>query len=475
MNKCYIVRNWSILLVVLLTPILLWLVWHILPTHDDWASTTTPSFEPFFIRRHFLFYGFHWRPFDTWIGYVAGLDPQRLYPAFNHILVVVGHLMCTLCVHRLLTVLQFRPTAVNISTLFFFIAPATMATVTAIDSQNQVYALIFGIFSFLCYIRLQKRKYLVWIILVFIAALWKENGLMWALITPILAYGFDFIDLKTLKRDLLVGIAVIVAYFLAIAILPKEIIIHPDYEPGILKMVKNTIKFFFTTFITVDYVYLLHQPHRNLLLAAISLLVATPFLLVVFFKNPRKWINRKMACTALALLIAVGPHLLTIFSMMHTYAGMAFMAIFIAYGLQNIQQHKTIVITFLLFIAAAVSIDLHLIDESVLSGKIGKKMAQEAISKTGNRVDNVYVIIIEDDYPKLSSFCVVPSDAFGWGFAARHETNYVWPDVIQDTIIERTPEALKTAQRLANEKLSDSSAECVWIVNHTNVDVIKQP
>ena len=59
---------WGVALAIALTPLLLWAALQILPTHDDWAGTTTPDFRPFFIKEHFLFYGFHWRPFDTWIG-----------------------------------------------------------------------------------------------------------------------------------------------------------------------------------------------------------------------------------------------------------------------------------------------------------------------------------------------------------------------------------------------------------------------
>ena len=87
-----------------------------------------------------------------------------------------------------------------------------MATVTAVDSQNQVFALTCDMIAFLLYVKLKKGKYIVWISLIFLATLFKENGLMWAWICPILAYGFDFIDKKILKKDLLVGIAIMVVY-----------------------------------------------------------------------------------------------------------------------------------------------------------------------------------------------------------------------------------------------------------------------
>ena len=400
-------QYWSIVAIVIFLPILLYAAILILPTHDDWAGTTKPDFNPFFIKERFLFYGYHWRPFDTMIGYIVGRNPQVLYPTFNHICVVLGHGLCSLLVYRLLNVLGFNRLACNMTTFFFFIVPATMATVLAVDSQNQVYALVWGIIAFLYYIRNKSNK-LVWIILIFIATLSKENGLMWALICPILAYGFDFIDIRRLKKDLLVGVGIMFIYALAIIILPKSIIIHPEYVPEEMKLIKNIIKFLFSTFITVDYVYLLHQPSRNLLLAGISLLLAAPFMYFVFIRKARLFIHKKMICTFTCLFIAVGPHIITVYSMMHTYAGLALLSIIIAYSIQSYKQNQSVILSFVFFILSAILIDIHLWHESWKSGWVGKNMSIEAIKKTGQPVNSVYVIIIEDDYPKLSSFCVIP-------------------------------------------------------------------
>ena len=143
---------WSLFIILILTPVLLDAILPILPTHDDWAGTTKPDFNPFFIKERFLFYGYHWRPFDAIIGWIVGLNPHKLYPTFNHILVILGHTICACLIFRLLSVFNFSQTAKNLTTIAFFISPATMATTTAIDSQNQTYALLFGITSFLVYI-----------------------------------------------------------------------------------------------------------------------------------------------------------------------------------------------------------------------------------------------------------------------------------------------------------------------------------
>ncbi|MBO5603545.1 MAG: hypothetical protein J5957_13210, partial [Prevotella sp.] len=229
MNKGIIIRKyWAIVIILLLLPFFLYFILQILPTHDDWVSTTSPDFNPFWIKERFLFYGYHWRPFDAVIGYINGLNPQVLFPSFNHYVVVIGHTICVLMIFKMLTVLKFNHTAVNIATLYCFIAPATMATVTAVDSMNQTYALIFDIIAFLFYIKKNRMRYIGWIMMIIIAAWWKENGLMWALICPILAYGFEFIDLKTLKKDLIIGVGIMITYALAIYLLPKQIIIHPE-------------------------------------------------------------------------------------------------------------------------------------------------------------------------------------------------------------------------------------------------------
>lgn len=470
----FIGNYWSIVIILFLTPLLLYAILHILPTHDDWASTTKPDFNPFFIKEHFLFYGYHWRPFDTWIGYIAGRNPQVLWPTFNHILVVLGHVLCSLAIYRLLTVLKFTKTARNIATLFFFISPATMATVTAVDSQNQVFALTCDIIAFLLYVKLEKRKYIVWISLIFLATLFKENGLMWAWICPILAYGFDFIDKKILKKDLLVGITIMAAYALAILLLPKDITIHPEYVPDDFKIIKNIVKFFFSTFITVDYIYLLHQPSRNLLLAACSFLLAAPFLYFIFIRKIKLFADKQIICTLISLLIAVGPHLGTIFSMMHVYAGLVMIVILTAYSISHFDNTKPVILSFALWIVTTLLINIHLIDSSIKSGLVGKRMAKEAIQKTGYPVKRVYVIIIEDDYPKLSSFCVIPNEAFGWGWAAQYETNYQWPEIIEDTTIERSNDALLKAKELGLETLKKQQHDCIWIVDHEHIDVVKR-
>lgn len=468
-------KHWSVVVIILLTPLLLWAAIPILPTHDDWTSLTSPSFEPLFSKERWLFFGYHWRPFDSIFGYILGLNPTLLFPLLNHICVVLGHATCSVLIYRLLSTLGFHLQAVNIATLLFFITPASMATVLAVDSMNQIYALMWGLLSFLVYIKQKSGKYVLWIAMVFTATLCKENGLMWALISPIWAYGFNYIGKQRLKKDITIGIMVMITYAIVIMLQPKDIIIHPEYEPGMVKALSNSIKFLFTSFITIDYVYLLHQPSRNLLLALGSFLFTLPFSYFVFIRQVKIFRDKKIICTILSLLIAVSPHIITVFSMMHTYAGLPMIVTMMAYAINKYEENtKAISVAFMLFAVSALAINIHLWHESYISGIIGKKMAVEAIHKTGIPMKNVYLIIIEDDTPKLSSFCVIPYEAFGWGIAARHETEYQWPEIITDTIIQRSPTAKQEAERLSRKVLSEKRFDGVWIVDHKNINVVKK-
>ncbi len=460
----------SLIFITIATPIICWAAAAILPTFDDWTATTSPDFSPFFIKERFLFYGYHWRPFDAITGYIVGRNPQALYPTFNHCCVVVGHCVNAILIFVVCSKLKFSPTATNVTTLFFFITPAAMATVLAVDGLNQTYSLLWGMVAFLIYISRIRAKYLLWILAIVLAAMCKENGLMWALICPVIAYGFNLTGKAAFRKDILIGVAIMGCYAIAIFILPKDITIHEEYVPTITKIANNIVKFLFTSFITVDYVWLLHQPSRNLWLAAITFLLALPFLYAIFIKNSAVYKQKKTLCLLLALLIAVTPHIGTVFSMMHTYAGLSVIALLIAVGIDQYGRHrKFYFLYFPLFILSAVIIDSHLYYTSRESGLTGKRMAQQAISKTGEPVDSAFVLIVDNGYPRLSSFCVVPSDAFGWGIAAKYETNYQWPKVTRDSTIQ----SAHSAHAIAEEILSSGTFDCVWIVNNTDIEVIK--
>ena len=129
-------------------------------------------------------------------------------------------------------------------------------------------------------------------------------------------------------------------------------------------------------------------------------------------------------------------------------------------------------ITFISYFVVAIFVDVHLWWKSYQSGLIGREMAREIIEKTAQPPKNAFLIIIEDDYPRLSSFCVIPSDALGWGRAVQFETDYEWPKMVSDTTIQRNAMAQKTAQALARRQLDSQQFDAVWIINHRTIEVL---
>lgn len=97
-------------------------------------------------------------------------------------------------------------------------------------------------------------------------------------------------------------------------------------------------------------------------------------------------------------------------------------------------------------------------------------MAEDIIKKTGKRIDRVYVIVIEDDAPKYSSFCVIPRDAFGYGKAALAYNNYEWPRNIEHYYIDETEK--NKIDSIANRAIAHKY-ENVWLVYKDNVEIIR--
>ena len=464
-------KHYAWIIILFSLPFILWATIIILPTFDDWTSLISPSNEPFFIKERFLFYGYHWRPFDSTFGWIVGKNPKILFPLLNHICVVIGHVGCTFLIYQLTCLFQFNRLARNISILFYFFTPAMLATVLAVDGLNQTYANFWGLVAAITYIKQKgKTKYILYFLFIVISTLCKENGLMWAIVIPVLYYGFGRISFNILKKDLLIGFGFILLYAIAIFLLPKDIDIHPEYIPTGSKVINSILKFILSTWFAVDFVYLFYIPDRNLLVAGITILLSLPLLFYIF--RPSNIKNKVIIFLLLCQIIAVAPHLLTTFSMMHTYAGLSFSALIIGYTFHSIHKYKFIIIAFILYMTAAIFVDIHLWSTSYESGLIGKNMAKEAIQKTAKPVDKVYLIIIEEDFKKVSSFRVIPSDAFGWGIAAQYETDYTWPKTINDTTIERSPKSIIRAREIAKETLNNHDYDCVWIINHKDIEVI---
>lgn len=461
-----------LLFIIISIPLFLWAKLQILPTFDDWCTLSSPNTDTDYLQ-YFTRYGNVWRPFDALMGYIVGLN-YRLFPTLNHIVIFIGHIACTYLVYSLTSTVNFNRLSKAIATTFFYISPCVLGTVLACDSLNQVYSQFWGLLAIWFYLHFQNKwKYILWIICVFMAALSKENGITWAVVPPIFAFSFNIIDKQKIYKHLLIGISIAITYFIIRMLIPKVDIFNPDYETfNVLKNIKGLVIWIGYTWFSADYISIVHEPSRNLPLFFGTLFLSLPFIYILFIRKSKSIYSKKTFIgVIICAIISISPNLLISLTIMNAYASLGMFAILVGFIINHHQETKTISIVFSLYLLSAIIVGIHHWKSAYESSLIGKEMAQSAIEQTKMPVNKVYCIIIEDDDPKFSSFCEIPSNAFGWGIAAKYETGYQWPKEINDTTIERTT-SKHIIYKIAHNALSNNY-DCVWIVDKKNIKVIK--
>jgi len=470
--KNFIYKNPAWGLIIITMPFMLWGKMLILPTFDDWCTLSSPNYDPDFIK-YLLPYGYIWRPFDAIMGYIVATD-YNLFPRLNHLVIFTGHIINVILVYKISLNLNLGRKASNIAALYFYLSPCMLATVFSCDSLNQTYSQLWGLAAIQAYISLNgKKKYAAWTIFIFIAALAKDNGIAFAVIPPMLAFAFNQIDRKTLVKHFIFGICIAMVYAAIRISLPSTFIENTDYSTFVLsRKIKEILMLGGYSWLAIDYISLMHEPNRNLLIAAVTFITSFPFIYVTILKNRDIWKDKTFLIIIFCMLTALSPNLLISLTIMNTYAGLSMAALIIGYATDKYSgNRKVLKNTLILYIITALFVDIHHWYMSYTTSLTGKEMAIKAIKATGKPVKKVYTIIIEDDYPRFSSFCVVPSDAFGWGLSVKYENGYKWPEEMCDTTIERK-DSIK-AETLAHKAIVNGY-DCVWIVDHKEVKAIRK-
>lgn len=462
--------------ILLLSPAILYAIVLLLPTFDDWTYYTAPSFDGLFNYR-LLPNSSYWRPFDAAFGWLLGLD-HRMFPALNHIVVYAAHVGVTVLVYRLATAMGLCKTARNIGTVFFFISPAMLGTVYGVDALNQACSHFFGLLGLWHYFnRGRKPRVALWLTCVFVATLWKENGIMFFFIAPLFAFGISGQGSPgggwgRLRSGMVWGVVASTAYFaLRIALTTAYVDINHEYfESTPVAKLLDVAMFIGMAWVPVDYVSLVHAPSRNLLLVAATAAMSMPFIVVLLFSQRRHLVSRPLLTLAACMVMAALPHLLTIFTTMHSYAGLSMAALMVAFLADKADGYGRLAPLFAMFVASCLFVDWHHWQKSYDSGLMGRRMGREAIEKTGEPVDSVYIVSLAGHERKYSSFCVLPADAFAWGNTAVAATGYKWPAVCRDTVV--AVEDRRMVDSLADRALA-LGFKRVWLVHGDTVDVIR--
>lgn len=444
-------------------PLLAYALCLILPTFDDWTYITAPFFGDLLSSGRLLPYQGYWRPFDAIIGSMLGLHHQ-LFPALNHLIILLGHVGCTMLVYRL-TRSRLLPAA------FFFLSPGMLGAVLDIDSANQVYATFWGLLSLQLY--LDGKRWL-WLFCVVIAIFCKENGIMYAVIPPILAFAQqpDRNSIRREARSLCFGILLCLTYGDVRWLLTgTDGGIKSDYlDASVLDHAKDIVQFLSFTWLPVDFEALVFPGTRCLPLFFATLVAVVPFLFFlakgVWDKRGSLYLYALIAC----FILAAAPHLLTLFSVMHTYAGLALAALIIAFCYHT--EKPSYRLAALLMLLSCCLSDVHHWYAAYQSGLVGKEMSDDALSQSAAKPQRVFVVSIDRGERKYSTFNVIPRDAFGWGLAAQYYSDYTCATEIADTILCPASEAEKDAQLRDITGRCSVAYDAIWLVDGKNVSVL---
>ena len=459
-------------LILLTSPLLLWAACVCYPVVDDWTYLTVPNFDGFMKADYLLPRGNQWRPFDAIFGYLLALRPT-LFPWMNHVVIVVGHVVNTLLVYSIGQQLGFKSLARYISTLVFYLSPAMVATVLNTDSINQVYSQLWGLTGLLICLRMHgRRKYVLWGITLLLATLSKENGIMWAWVTPLVVAGGRN-ERQAIRNGFLWG-TVVAFLYLTVRFAWSTEVIHTDsayVNDGLLQHVRGLMMLIGYTFVPLDYVSIVHAPSRNGWLIAITLLLSIPFLMV-FVRCLLKSSSRIGWVLMASILLLALPHLLTIFSVLHVYAALSLSALLIGYVIQQETRRQWLIGSFVAYAAAMLISTGHHWQKSVESGETARQLVREVLRQSKHSAHNVFLIMQEDKSPQYSSFCVNPADAFGWGRAICMETHYQWPESITELVVPVDQWDEKTDSFIF-DALS-MGYDAVWIQKHHTITVLEK-
>lgn len=468
-------KHFSLLVISLLLPLVLWAVCGILPTFDDYTSLQSPWWVQIADPGYFFPDSVR-RPFDALLGGIVGWQPA-LFPTLNHVLIILGHTVATLLVYALCQKLRMGTIATNVATFFFFFSPATLGATLACDGFNQTFAQLWGLLALWSYLSSSSSN--KWLLCVLLAVLSKENGLAWAVVPPLVAYAFHLSDRRQTIRDVCKGLLVAIAYMAIYASLAFTGMLEyaDEYsETSMLSHLKDFVQLMAYTWVPLDYMSAVYPPTRNWFIVGVTLLLSLPFLAML----ASKWQllkNRTLPLLIVCFFILVFPHLLTLVSIMHNYAALSMAALIIAFVVSHIANSRMLIVTFVLFMAVALFTDVRHYVAARESGLLGKHLAQQAISQTigaDSRTSlppsRVLCINIDDpEEPRYSSFCVRPIDAFAWGLSVRYYSHYEWNTHIDvEVLSEYDPQKV--------EAIADSAFhagnEAVWIVGRDKENLI---
>ena len=320
-----------------------------------------------------------------------------------------------------------------------------------------------------------KKRYILWTIFIFLAALSKDNGIAWSIVPPIVAIGLGKESSKGILKSIAFGLGIAIVYAVIRLSLPTVYINNGSHLEQMMNLgskIKGLVTWIGYTWFAADYIYIVHEKSRNIILFLITLLLSAPYILYCFFSNIKNLAKQSTLFLLLAIVITASPNLLISMSVMNAYCTLGLAAILIGYLINNnVDKHRIITILAIFYVCTAIFTDIHHWYKSWQTSLPSKYISEEIIKKTGKPVSKAYCILINNE-KKYSSFCVPTDETVGWGIAMMHATGYKWPQEVKDTTLSITDATPDYINKLSAAALKNGY-ECVWIVYPDSTSVIR--
>lgn len=442
MSTCHATANKVILALIVLSAVaLLPVVMLMQPVGDDLSYYTAPFAKS--LHDHLLPYNAWWRPFDALIGHLLECH-KSWFPWFNHAVVWLFHVLSAATFYSFLRHTKLSSTVRLLATLLLLLHPAIVGTIFDTDSINQTGAMLFDLLGLLAYVSIRgKGGCAVWIALTLTATLFKENGITWLVITPLMAAAWTGVGRKPTVKAVFCGLTAAVAYGVVRLLLPHYGLDNlVDLDFSVATLAKTTAKIVSIVFLPIDNVSLVHD--RNIPFALLSLCLTAPLLLYLLFAVRKHLFQAQPVVALLSLFIVLSPHYFTSFAIMHTYGTLPFIVLIMAWLIDQLRPTPTLSVLIVLFFCGCLLIDSHAAVEKYRSGQRMERLATRALSvlnqltPNGEPADSVYSISVKSSFCGYANICLSPNDAFGWGHAVQYLNHYQWPQEWQDTCIEAT-------------------------------------
>lgn len=311
------------------------------PMSDDWNYLTSPN--PQFSLADLLPEIAFWRPFDALFGGIMGMIPW-LFPWLNRLLVVLAHVINAWLVKRIMEMLGFGRQWSRFALCFFLFSSATWAVTVSPDALNQAYSLLFGLLA--VYVHLKKGGY-YYLLFSAISLLWKESGVSFFFIIPLLDVARRRVCLKAFLKNkeqitkaakqVLLSLLVVFLYFAVRFLLRGDVQLGTTsgtYKLSFLSVstLKNFLLLLGSAATGIDSIALLGTDRSVFLVgitAVLSLLFWAGWLIAVISLFSQKKLLFPLVCGGLCVIcLALPLSILGHAGEMHAYPVLCGMAVF---------------------------------------------------------------------------------------------------------------------------------------------------